>query len=60
MAAQVWTDEEVAALLSAWGDEHIQEQLDGATRNKKVYAELQRGYWKQVDTIVQLCNAAKK
>ena len=40
MSAQVWTDEEVATLLSVWGDERIQEKLDGATRNKKVYAEI--------------------
>ena len=31
-----WSDAEVTALISIWGDAHIQEQLDGATRNRIV------------------------
>ena len=30
-----WADAEVTALISIWGEAEIQEQLDGATRNKK-------------------------
>ena len=49
-----WTDAEVTALISIWGDEGIQEQLDGATRNRSIYVNiskklLERGFerdWK--------------
>ena len=63
MSTQVWSDEEVATLLSVWGDEHIQEQLDGATRNIKVYAAIAQklleagGYH---HTAVQCCEKVKK
>ena len=60
MSAQTWTDEEVVMLLSTWGDESIEEHLNGATRKKKCMPKLCRGYWKQVDTIVLLCNVVKK
>ena len=40
MSTQVWSEEEVATLFSAWGDKHIREQLDGATRNINVYAAI--------------------
>ena len=40
MSAQVWSDKEVAMLLSTWVDEHIQEQLNGALRNMEVYAKI--------------------
>ena len=29
-----WTDKEIKALISIWGDSKIQEELDGAVRNK--------------------------
>ena len=32
-----WSDAEVTALISIWGDEGIQEQLDGASRNRSIY-----------------------
>ena len=32
----IWLDEEVLALLSIWGEEKVQEELDGAVRNKAV------------------------
>ena len=32
----LWTDREVTTLISIWGEEEIQRQLDGAIRNIKV------------------------
>ena len=31
-----WADAEVNALITIWGEADIQEQLDGATRNKSI------------------------
>ena len=36
----VWGDAEVTALISIWGEEKIPRQLDGATRNIKVYEKI--------------------
>ena len=36
----LWSDSEVAALIAIWGEEEIQCQLDGTTRNKKVYRKI--------------------
>uniref|UniRef100_A0A3B3QY72 Myb/SANT-like DNA-binding domain-containing protein n=1 Tax=Paramormyrops kingsleyae TaxID=1676925 RepID=A0A3B3QY72_9TELE len=33
-----WTNEETQALIAIWSDEQIQRDLDGTTRNKKVFA----------------------
>jgi len=35
-----WTDREVKALLSIWGDTEIQEELDGAVQNQVVYKHI--------------------
>ena len=32
-----WSDDEVKALLAIWGEDKVQEELDGAVRNKVVY-----------------------
>ena len=32
-----WSDDEVRALLTIWGEGEVQEELDGAVRNKVVY-----------------------
>ena len=32
-----WSDDEVRALLTIWGEGKVQEELDGAVRNKVVY-----------------------
>ena len=32
-----WSDDEVKALLTIWGEGKVQEELDGAVRNKTVY-----------------------
>ena len=36
----VWTDEEVKALIHVWVEAGIQQQLDGAVRNKSVFKEI--------------------
>ena len=37
-----WSDSEVAALITIWGEADIQEQLDGATRNKSIYLRISK------------------
>lgn len=37
-----WTEKETLALIEEWGDERIQEQLEGSTRNKAVYEKVAR------------------
>ena len=37
-----WSDAEVTALISVWGDADIQEQLDGATRNRSIYEKISK------------------
>ena len=37
-----WSDSEVSCLITIWGDASIQEQLDGATRNKSIYLRISR------------------
>ena len=36
----IWSEEEVHALIAIWGEKEIQAQLDGATRNKKVFDKI--------------------
>ncbi len=35
-----WSDAEIVALISTWGEADIQEQLDGATRNKSIFIKI--------------------
>ena len=50
-----WADKEIKALLTIWGDSKLQEELDGAVRNKVVFQRIakmlrEQGYerdWKQ-------------
>lgn len=35
-----WTDEEAIKLISLWGEDEIQEQLEGCTRNKVVHEKI--------------------
>ena len=47
----LWSDKQVRALTPIWGESNIQEELDGAVRNKVVYQEisrklLQQGYYR--------------
>ena len=36
----VWSDNAVKALIVIWGEARIQEELDGATRNKTIYQKI--------------------
>ena len=60
--ASVWTDEECHKLLDLWGEEGIQAQLEGCTRNKHIYEKIAKsmeesGYSK---TAVQCRDKIKK
>ena len=35
-----WSDAEVSALITIWGEADAQEQLDGATRNQSIFASI--------------------
>ena len=35
-----WSDAEVSALITIWGEADVQEQLDGATRNQSIFAKI--------------------
>ena len=35
-----WSDREVLHLIELWGEEGMQEQLEGAKRNKHIYERL--------------------
>ena len=57
----LWSDEEVKALIAIWGEANVQEELDGAVRNKVVYQDISRklqeqGYnreWEQCKTKIK-------
>ena len=56
-----WSDNEVRALISIWGEDNIQEELDGAVRNQVIYSTIarkmqQKGYereWQQCRTKIK-------
>ena len=37
-----WSDEEVRALIAIWGETNVQEELDGAVRNKVVFQDISK------------------
>ena len=37
-----WSDEEVLCLIGIWGEAKVQEELDGAVRNKTVFVKIAR------------------
>ena len=57
----LWSDCEVRALIAVWGESNVQEELDGAVRNKVVFVAisdklLQQGYnrdWQQCRTKIK-------
>ena len=56
-----WSDNEVRALISIWGEENIQEELDGAVRNQVIFNDIatkmcEKGYvrdWQQRRTKIK-------
>ena len=61
MAVANWSDSEVITLIELWGEEGIQEQLEGAKRNKHVYEKLGRELQKTgSDKIAEQCRAKIK
>ena len=54
----MWSDDEVKCLIAVWGDKSIQQQLDGAVRNKEIFENIAKemrrnGYerdWQQCKT----------
>ena len=36
----LWADDEVLTLIKVWGNDKVQEELDGATRNKVIFAKI--------------------
>ena len=38
--ATLWDDEEVLSLLHTWGDERIQQDLDGCTRKRPAFEKM--------------------
>ena len=57
----LWTDREVKALIAIWGEGNVQEELDGAVRNKVVFVNIankmkEQGYnrnWQQCRTKIK-------
>ena len=61
MAVANWSDSEVITLIELWGEEGIQEQLEGAKRNTHVYEKLGRELQKTgSDKTAEQCRAKIK
>ena len=56
-----WSDNEVKALIAIWGEDNIQEELDGAVRNRVIFDNIatkmrEKGYerdWQQCRTKIK-------
>ena len=56
-----WSDNEVRTLISIWGEDNIQDQLDGAVRNQTIFNNIatkmrEKGYerdWQQCRTKIK-------
>ena len=46
-ARNSWTADETIALIAAWGESHVQEQLDFVKRNRDIYEAIARGLTEQ-------------
>ena len=40
--SRAWSDVEVKALITIWGERKVQEELDGAVRNKTIFVGIQK------------------
>ena len=62
----LWSDTEIKVLIKIWGEENIQDELDGAVRNRSVFNNIskqmnEQGYsrdWEQCKTKIK--NLKKK
>ena len=41
--AAAWREEETVKLIEVWGEDDIQEKLEGCTRNKHIYQKISDG-----------------
>ena len=55
-----WLDEEVLALLSVWGDEKVQEELDGACSPKDKLHQLITAYLYKFCNYSLMCNCVRR
>ena len=61
-----WSTDATHILISLWGEANVQERLDGVTRNRTIYEEIEEGMhkagynydWKQCRTKAK--NLAQK
>ena len=61
MAMATWSDTEVINLIELWGEEGIQQQLEGEKRNKHVYDKLAKELQKKgIDKTAEQCRAKMK
>ena len=54
-----WSDEEVKALINVWDETNVQEQLDGAVRNKAAFEGISK-HPNEVDTTRTGSNAEQE
>ena len=47
MQQPVWSDDEIKVLVKIWGEENIQDELDGAVRNRSVFNNISKEMNKQ-------------
>ena len=59
MSAANWSDTEVLSLIELWGEDSIQQQLEGAKRNKHVYEKLARELQKTGSDKTSVCKRNK-
>ena len=59
MAAANWSDAEVLRLIELWGEDSIQQQLEGAKRTKHVYEKLARELQKTGSDKTSVCKRNK-
>lgn len=56
-----WSESEVLQLISLWGEEGVQEQLEGSKRNKHVYTNISKALAKKnINRDCEQCRAKIK
>lgn len=64
-AKQPWTEEETLCFVTLWSSTDVQDQLDGASRTKPVFKQIQRdmavaGYYRTLDQLINKLKKLKK